>query len=731
MLLYRWQRPTDDPDYRVWDAALDSTILGSMEEMQRMFPLRAGTGNIDFSGDGPYHGLRFMVYPDVFDCSTYIFDPNLTWEERFSVCDLYARADGDLAIRRLNATLKLWEEEDGRLRDRFDWGSILAASVSNNGGHSCNAPQRIAGSDNDGSMGDASIITHEIAHCMGVVSGESPHYDGGGHSSTGSIPFLLGAPLVNMRLRQDYTPAYSLMFPSVGWSFHTALEGWEWNFLRRTIIDMPRPARANGELAQPQAADSQAEVPLFLLKGLIDDEDSLSVFYSARIDDLPLERTPPISMGRYALVFLDDDGAELGRHSFEPDYSDPDGETRSITSLIFVVPLPEGSRSYQIQREGETIYSQAFGVARPIISRAAATPDVDGRVHVQWTASDPDSDYLAYSLYLELGPDQPPLLLTSGLKATSYVFNPAFAPATYEARFIVEASDGYHTTTARSNTFAIEAKAPLVTIVGLADSGEVVAGQPVHLIGMGYDYTDGVLPDEALAWVFYLDGTLAVGGQANAALSVGTHTVQLNGASSSGLSGGASVQLRVLEDSDGDGLPDEYETLHSCLSASVFDSDIDVDGDSLLPLGERAWGTDPCQVDTDGDGVNDGEEVRLGSDPLDDESIPLPDLLSVTPSRADLGACSDTTSASIEVQATPNLVWDVTASVNWLTASGGGTGDGTIAIVAQCAELGQGAYTGQLLVSAPGSQPRIVDVSLRVSADGPSPVVFVPVITDR
>ena len=103
----------------------------------------------------------------------------------------------------------------------------------------------------------------------------------------------------------------------------------------------------------------------------------------------------------------------------------------------------------------------------------------------------------------------------------------------------------------------------------------------------------------------------------------------------------------------------------------------------------------------------------------------------MTPSQAALGACPDPTPTSTEVQAIRNLVWDVTASQDWLTASAGGTGDGTIAVVAQCAELGQGAYTGQLLVSAPGSQPRIVDVSLRVSADGPSPVVFVPVIADR
>lgn len=140
-----------------------------------------------------------------------------------------------------------------------------------------------------------------------------------------------------------------------------------------------------------------------------------------------------------------------------------------------------------------------------------ARPTVDGRIKLEGTAPDPDSDRLAYSLYLELGPDQPPLLLTSGHRGTNQVFDPAFAPATDEGRLIVEASDGYHTTAARSNAFVIADKAPLVSIVGPMDSGEVVAGQPMHLTGMGYDYTDNVLPDEALTWVSDVDGALKAG----------------------------------------------------------------------------------------------------------------------------------------------------------------------------------------------------------------------------
>jgi hypothetical protein len=45
---------------------------------------------------------------------------------------------------------------------------------------------------------------------------------------------------------------------------------------------------------------------------------------------------------------------------------------------------------------------------------------------------------------------------------------------------------------------------------------------------------------------------------------------------------------------------------------------LDADGDGLLDGEERQIGTDPDAPDTDGGGVRDGDEVRRGSDPLDD-----------------------------------------------------------------------------------------------------------------
>jgi hypothetical protein len=49
---------------------------------------------------------------------------------------------------------------------------------------------------------------------------------------------------------------------------------------------------------------------------------------------------------------------------------------------------------------------------------------------------------------------------------------------------------------------------------------------------------------------------------------------------------------------------------------------LDSDGDGLSDDEERRLGTDPLNPDTDGDGYPDGLEIALGSDPLDARSIP-------------------------------------------------------------------------------------------------------------
>lgn len=81
---------------------------------------------------------------------------------------------------------------------------------------------------------------------------------------------------------------------------------------------------------------------------------------------------------------------------------------------------------------------------------------------------------------------------------------------------------------------------------------------------------------------------------------------------------------------DGEPLPDPFwVTEPLCLvavedlngSGIVADGTGDEDGDGLTDLDEvMIYLTEPCNPDTDDDGLNDGEEVGLGTDPLDDDT---------------------------------------------------------------------------------------------------------------
>ncbi len=72
-------------------------------------------------------------------------------------------------------------------------------------------------------------------------------------------------------------------------------------------------------------------------------------------------------------------------------------------------------------------------------------------------------------------------------------------------------------------------------------------------------------------------------------------------------------------DSDGDGMPDSWETLYGLSPTSSTDGTKDLDGDGLTNLAEYQNKTNPTLTDTDGDGVNDATEVSLGSSPLVNE----------------------------------------------------------------------------------------------------------------
>jgi hypothetical protein len=74
-------------------------------------------------------------------------------------------------------------------------------------------------------------------------------------------------------------------------------------------------------------------------------------------------------------------------------------------------------------------------------------------------------------------------------------------------------------------------------------------------------------------------------------------------------------------DTDEDGMPNDWETLYSCLNENSDDASSDADGDGLSNYDEYINGSHPCDADSDNDGLDDEYEINTSStDPNDSDS---------------------------------------------------------------------------------------------------------------
>jgi hypothetical protein len=183
----------------------------------------------------------------------------------------------------------------------------------------------------------------------------------------------------------------------------------------------------------------------------------------------------------------------------------------------------------------------------------------------------------------------------------------------------VTVSDGVNSA-AETFQLTVTNSSPSITINAPANNAEFTNTDSIALQATATDLEDGDI-SASILWSSDIDGVLGTGGMLNTTLSAGTHTITATTTDSGNFSANNSVVLTIFGDADNDGMNDLLELQY--FGDLTRDGLGDYDNDGLSDSEElNIYGTLPTNPDSDGDLINDGDEVLNASNPLDPLSWP-------------------------------------------------------------------------------------------------------------
>jgi PKD repeat protein/uncharacterized membrane protein len=193
---------------------------------------------------------------------------------------------------------------------------------------------------------------------------------------------------------------------------------------------------------------------------------------------------------------------------------------------------------------------------------------------------------------------------------------------TYKVSLLVQDDDGLN-----SDEFEIEIILSNQIPIAIAESSTNIAevGENIE-----FDATRSYDPDgNIISYMWQLgDGTYANGQIIQHSFDKkGTYTITLTVTDDVNIPASTSFEVDIIEmfsdfdndnlpddidlDDDNDGLPDIWEKKYGLTITDPSDANIDTDDDDLNNLEEYLHQTDPTNPDTDGEGLLDGEEIKI------------------------------------------------------------------------------------------------------------------------
>ncbi|MBN1261282.1 MAG: FHA domain-containing protein [Anaerolineae bacterium] len=293
-----------------------------------------------------------------------------------------------------------------------------------------------------------------------------------------------------------------------------------------------------------------------LVDGAIGSDGSVDVHNVLWLDQLSLLVEQPES--EYYLQVVGNGGERLVGVPVHVDFAEADPAPFST-----VIPVAKADAArINLTYQGDVLWHTEPSASAPRlqVTAPAGSMPLSGLVDLAWDGSDADGDVLNYVVFISHDDGESWSPAAIDVVDPQVQLDTSALPGCDDCSLRILASDGWHTTLATAeDTFAIENKAPQVTIVGPVDGAIFFTQEPVIFRATTYDLED-TSGDTNVTWISDVDGTLGTGMEFSVpGLTPGTHTITAIAQDSAGAQTQTGITIYINGNAEAVVLPPERE----------------------------------------------------------------------------------------------------------------------------------------------------------------------------